>query len=136
MHNNIILPVSLGGFHGARNEDGRVFIGDNSLRKYAPKYIKPTGTRNNITCGCETFTHAMLPQSDFDKWRLKRLAHFDKLYINVKSTRILQRSKKDYDKYKNRISSKSSHINIRACNFVSSYHCTSPMTESNTPKRD
>ena len=33
LHNELFLPVSQGGFHGARNEDGRVGIGDTSLRK-------------------------------------------------------------------------------------------------------
>ena len=40
MHNDLILPVSKGVFHGARNEYGRVYIGDMSLRNNMPNNIK------------------------------------------------------------------------------------------------
>ena len=59
-------------FFGARNEDGRLFIGDKSLRVYIPKHISPMSNRDKITCGCETYISAMLLQSDFDKWQLKQ----------------------------------------------------------------
>ena len=50
MQNDLILTVSQGGFHVAINEDDRLFTGDNSLRKYAPKHIKLTSNISNITC--------------------------------------------------------------------------------------
>ena len=45
----MILPIYEGGLFGARPVDGKVCIGDTSLRKYMPKYIKPTSNRNKIT---------------------------------------------------------------------------------------
>ena len=51
---------------------------------------------NRITCGCETFISAMLLHSDLNKWRLTELTKNEIMYINVASTRLLQRSKKDY----------------------------------------
>ena len=85
-----MIPISQGGFHGARNEDGRVHIGDNSLGKYIPRHINPTGNRNKITCGCETFISSMLFQSDLNKWWLTQFEKYEKLYTKTASTRILQ----------------------------------------------
>ena len=50
-------------FFGARTVDRKVYVGYLSLRKYIPKYIKPTSNINKITCGCETCIRAMLLQS-------------------------------------------------------------------------
>ena len=60
MHNDLILPVSQGGFYGARYEDGRVCIRDTFLRKYIPKNVKATRNINKIICGCETCISVML----------------------------------------------------------------------------
>ena len=70
--------------------------------------------RNNITCGCKTCIRAMLLQSDIDKWRLSQLAKLYKLYINYETTRLLQRSKIYFIKYKNQIFPNNSHINLGA----------------------
>ena len=80
-------------FSCARTVDGKVCIGDTSLRKYMLKYIKPMINRNKITCGCETCISAMLLQSYINKWRISQLDKYDKLYINSASTRLLKRSK-------------------------------------------
>ena len=40
LHNDMILPSSLGGSSSARTIDENIFIGDTSLRKYMPKFIK------------------------------------------------------------------------------------------------
>ena len=69
MHNDLILPVYQRGFHGDKNEDGRVCIGDKSLRKYTIKHIKPIINRNNFTCGYETCIITMLLQSDLNRLR-------------------------------------------------------------------
>ena len=95
MHNDFILLFSYGGFYGAINEDGKVFIWYTSLIKYMTKHIKPMSNRNNITSGCETCIIAMLLQYCFNKWWLTQLEELDKLYINAVSTMILQRSKID-----------------------------------------
>ena len=50
----MILPSSEGGCFGSRTVDGRFCIGDTSLRKYMPKYIKPMINIDKITCGFET----------------------------------------------------------------------------------
>ena len=42
LHNDMIFPNSEGGFSGARTVDENMCIGDKSLSKYIPKYIKPT----------------------------------------------------------------------------------------------
>ena len=59
----------------------------------------------------------------------------DKLYINYASNRILQRYKNDFIEYQNQILPNYSHIHLIACDSVSSYHCPSPITGSNIPKR-
>ena len=76
----MILPISQQGFLGARTVDGEVCIGDTSLKKYVPKYIKPLSNRYKISCGCKTCLNEMLLQSYFNKWRLSQLAKLDKLY--------------------------------------------------------
>ena len=49
LQNYIILMVYKRVFHGVRNEDVRVCIGDMYLRNYMPEHIKPTSNINNIT---------------------------------------------------------------------------------------
>ena len=61
----MILSIYQGVFF-ARNVDGKVCIGDMSLRNYTPKNIKPMSNRNNITCGCKTCISDMLLQSDLN----------------------------------------------------------------------
>ena len=61
------IPISEGDCFGERKVDGKVCIGDTSLSKYMPKYIKPTSNRNNITRGCKTCISDMLLQSDLNK---------------------------------------------------------------------
>ena len=46
LHRDIFLPVSQKVFHGSRNKDGRVCIGDNYLINYTQKQIKPMNNRN------------------------------------------------------------------------------------------
>ena len=70
----------------------------------------------------------MLLQSDLNKWRLSKLAKLDRLYINSASTRLLQRSKNYFIEYKNQVFPNNSHIHLKACDYVSSYHCTSLVT--------
>ena len=65
----------------ARTFYGKVFIGDTPLKKYIPKYIKPTSNINSIERGWETFISAMLLQSDINKWSLLQLEKIDKLYL-------------------------------------------------------
>ena len=48
LHNDMIFPSSEGGFSGARTVYGNICIGDTSLRKYMPKYIKPMSDKTNI----------------------------------------------------------------------------------------
>ena len=59
LHNDLLLPVSKGGFSGARDEEGRELIGNTILRKYTPNHIKQTININNIKCGCEACIIAM-----------------------------------------------------------------------------
>ena len=92
----MIFTSSERGFSGARTVNGNMCIGDKSLSKYMPKYIKPMSNRNKITCGCKTCIRAMLLQSDLNKWRISQLAKLDKLYIDYSSTGIFERSKNDY----------------------------------------
>ena len=47
---------------GARTVDGKLCTGDTSIRNYTIKHIKTMSKRNNITCGCEKCTIAMLIQ--------------------------------------------------------------------------
>ena len=54
LHTDLLLPVSKGGFSGARDEEGRELICNNILRKYTPNHIKQKINVNNIKCGCET----------------------------------------------------------------------------------
>ena len=62
LQNYMILPIFQGGFFGAITVDGKLCIGDNSLRMYIPKYRKPTSNRNKIKCVCKTCISAMLIQ--------------------------------------------------------------------------
>ena len=100
LHNDMIFPSSEGVFSGAIPVDGNIYIGDTSVRKYMPKYIKPMSNRNNITCGWETCISAMLLKSDLDKWIISQLSKLDKLYINSASTKILEISKNNFIEYK------------------------------------
>ena len=95
LHNDMISPVSQGVCFGTRTVDGKVCIGDTSLRRYIPKYVKPMRNRNNITYVCVTCIIAMLLQSDINKWRLSQSAKLDKLYINSAWTILPQGSKHD-----------------------------------------
>ena len=87
----------------ARIAHGKVCIGDTSLRKYMPKYIKPTSNINKITCGCETCISDMLLQIYLSKWRISKLDKLHKLHINSALTRLLQRSKNYFIEYRNQI---------------------------------
>ena len=60
LHNDLILSVSQGRCHGARNKDDIVRIGETSLKSYIPKHINPKRNINNTTCGCETCISDML----------------------------------------------------------------------------
>ena len=62
LHNDMILPGYEGVFPSAKTVDGKICIGDASLRNYIPKYIKPMSKRKNITCGCKNCISAMLLQ--------------------------------------------------------------------------
>ena len=72
LHNETILPSPEGYFSGARTIDGKNCIGDTSLRKYMPVYIKPMSNINHITRGCKTCITAMLLQLDINKWRISQ----------------------------------------------------------------
>ena len=100
------------------------------------KHIKPTSNIYNITYGFQTFTGAMLLQSYLNKWWLMQLDKLYKLYINAKSTRILQISHKDYIEYRNQIFRNNSHIHLISCDAVSSYHFPSPISGSKFLKWD
>ena len=73
MHNNIILPLSHDGLHGARDKDIRVSIGYNYLKENITKHIKPISNRNKITCVCETCISFLLLQSNLNKWGFSQL---------------------------------------------------------------
>ena len=114
LYNDISLSVSQGGFHCAINENGRVCIGDNSLRKYMPKHINPTSNRNNKLCWYETCISALLLQYYLNEWWLQQLENSEDLYLNAALTRI-KKPRIWYDK----IFPKSSQIHIRAYDAVS-----------------
>ena len=67
LYNDLLLSASQCGFSCEINEDGKIYIGYSSLRKYMPRHIKPMSNINNITFGCETCISSMLLQSDFKK---------------------------------------------------------------------
>ena len=94
LYNDLFSPVSLGRFSGAINEDGILYVGDKSLRKYIAKHINPMSNINNNICGFETYIRSILIQYEFNYWRLTHLEKYEKLYNNAASTRILQRSNK------------------------------------------
>ena len=64
------------------------------------------------------------------------MAKLDTFYVNSASTSLLQRYKHDFIKYNNKTFPNNLHIHLRACDAVSSYKCTHPITESNIPKWD
>ena len=112
------------------------FIGDTSLRKYTPKYIKPTINRNKITWGCKTYISDMLLQSNTNKSRIPQLSKIDKLYINYASTILLKIPKNNYIEHKKHIFLNDSQIHLRYCDAASSYHCIYPIIGSKIPKWD
>ena len=130
----MILPSSEGVYFRARIVDGKICIGDTSLRKYMPKYIKTMSNINKITRVCKTSISAMLLQSDLNKLRISQLAKLDKLYINSASTRTLEKSMNYFIEYKKQIYPNDSHIYLRSRDAASSYHFPSPITGSNIPK--
>ena len=114
-------------FLGEITVDGKVCDGDMSLRKYMSKYIKPMSNRNKIKCGFKTCISAILLQLDLNKWRISQVEKLDKLYINFALARLLQISKNNFIEFKNQIFPNDSHINLRACDAESSYHCLFPI---------
>ena len=88
----MVLLSSEGGLTGARTVDGKFCKLDTPLRKYIPKYIKPTSKKYKITCGYKTCISTMLLQSDINNWRISQLSKLDKLYIISALTGILERS--------------------------------------------
>ena len=64
MHNDLVLPVTQGGFSGDRDEEGIVYIIDTSLIKYMPKHMNKISSINKITRVCETFISDIFLQSD------------------------------------------------------------------------
>ena len=54
LQNDLILSLSQGGFSGARNDGGRVYIGDTYLITYIPEHINTISNRNMIIFGFET----------------------------------------------------------------------------------
>ena len=78
----------------------------------------------------------MLIQSDLNKLWLSQLSKLDQLYINSASSKLSQISNIYFIEYKNKIFQNNPHINLRACDDMSSYNCTSPITGSNIPKRE
>ena len=67
---------------------------------------------------------------------VEKLESIERLYLNAESTRLIQRSKKEYYEFKNEIPPKQLYINIRDCDTVSSYNCLSSMKESNISNRN
>ena len=102
-------------FFFAGTVDGKLFIGDTSLRNYIKIYIKPMSIRNKITCGCKTFISAILLKSDLNRWRISQLYKPDKLYNNSSSTQLSQIPKNDFIEYNNQIFANNSHIYLRSC---------------------
>ena len=60
----------------------------------------------------------------------------DTLYINDASTRILKQYKIYYIEYKNQIFPNNSHIDLRAYDTASSYHCPYQISRPKTTKWD
>ena len=75
---------------GAIPVDGKVSIGNTSLRKYMKIYIKSTINRKKITCWLGTCISAMLLQKDINKKWLPKLVKIYKFYINYASSRLLK----------------------------------------------
>ena len=67
LHSDLILPVTKVGFIGACDNEGKVFIGGTSLRKYTLKQIKSTVNRNNISRACEKCIISMSLQPKLNK---------------------------------------------------------------------
>ena len=65
------------GFYSAWYHEGRFCIGDTSLIKHIPKYIKSMININNITRRCETYIITMLLQLGLNKWRLIKGSKFE-----------------------------------------------------------
>ena len=73
LHNDLILPVSQGGFYDARDENGIVCIGDTSPRNYTPNKMNPTRDIDRISFGCETCISVVYLQSNLNKWMSTKL---------------------------------------------------------------
>ena len=130
----MILSISQGGFCGERTVDSTICIGDTSLRKYTSRNIKPMSNINKITCVCKTCISNILLQSDLNKLRLSQFAKIDELYINSASTRNLEIPKNYFIEFKKQIFPNDSHIHLRSCDAVSSYHFSSPSVGLKIPK--
>ena len=95
----MILSISQGVCFGTKNADGKVCIGDTSLRKYMSKNIKSTSNLNKITRGRKKCIIEMLLKSDLNKSRVSQLSGLDQVYTNSDSIRSLQISKIDLVEY-------------------------------------
>ena len=58
LHNDLVKPMSEGGFAGARDKEGNIIIGDTTLKRLLPPQLRKMTKRNKILCGCETYLQA------------------------------------------------------------------------------
>ena len=58
LHSDLIKPAQDGGFAEARDDNGRVIIGDFNLYKLIPPNAKLMSKQRRILCGCKSCVSA------------------------------------------------------------------------------
>ena len=70
LHNKMIQPVNLGGFDGARNDEGEVCVSDTTLRNLLPKNLRRMTKLSKLTIACCATKNAYT--SSRDQWKIPK----------------------------------------------------------------
>ena len=69
LNNSLVSDTNDGGLIDARDEDGKIIIGDSTLRSLFPPQLKQMSARYKIMCGCECCISAKSIHSSLLSWR-------------------------------------------------------------------
>ena len=116
LHNDMIKPVSEGGFSLARNPEGKVIISDTSLRKHLPPQLRRMSDRHKQMCGCEPCSQGRSLTQSLQAWRQQMVSEMkrQKLALRENCTRqgrkLLLKVSKQLDEYMAEIVTATSQI--------------------------
>ena len=105
LHNDMVKPVSEGGFDLAQNPEGEVTISDTSLHKHLPPQLCRMSERHKQMCGCEPCSQGRSLTQSLQAWRRQMVSEMkrQKLALRENCTRqgrkLLLKVSKQLDEY-------------------------------------